>query len=253
MIPEPLAARLASHDPLLGGWTFLREPLAAEAASRAGYDYVCIDGQHGLHDYQTIAAQLAAVVLGGSALPIVRVPWNEPGFIGQVLDAGAMGVIVPMVNTPEQAAAVVRACRYAPVGERSLGPVGAGSRYGATYVASANSSVAVIPMIETQQGLANVEAIAAVEGIDALYVGPSDLSLSMGLAPGVDNDDPRFDEAVRRIAAAATAAGVIPGIHAEPELVAKRKEQGFRMMTIGFDLGPMIRALHSALAVGRSA
>ncbi len=97
-------------------WTFLREPLAAEVASGAGYDYVCIDGQHGLHDYTSISAQLTAIAAGGPALPIVRVPWNEQGFIGQVLDAGAGGVIVPMVNTVEQAEAVVRSCRYAPVG-----------------------------------------------------------------------------------------------------------------------------------------
>ena len=253
MVPASLRSRLDHHDPLLGAWTFLTEPLAAEAASRAGYDYVCIDGQHGLHDYRSISAQLAAVAVGGGAMPIVRVPWNEQGFIGQVLDAGAMGVIVPMVNSPDEAAAVVRACRYAPAGERSFGPVVAASRFGASYVAEANTSIAVIPMIETVVGLENVEAIAAVEGIDALYVGPADLSLSMGLAPGVDNDDPRFDAALRRIAAACTANGVIPGVHAEPGLVAKRREQGFRMMTIGFDLGAMMRAFSVDLATGRNA
>lgn len=250
-LPSPLGAR--SNDLLLGAWTFLREPLLAEVASRAGYDYVCVDGQHGLHDYGSISAQLAAIVLGGSALPLVRVASNEPGVIGQMLDAGAMGIIVPMVNSPEEASAVVRACRYAPAGERSLGPVGAATRYGPTYVGEANGAVAVIPMIETVAALEAVEEIAAVDGVDALYVGPSDLSLSMGLQPGVDNDDPRFDAALRRIAAAATAAGVIPGVHAEAELVATRREQGFRMITIGYDLGPAVRALHAALAAGRTA
>ncbi|MEO5898857.1 MAG: aldolase/citrate lyase family protein, partial [Ilumatobacteraceae bacterium] len=246
-------ARLSTHDPLLGAWTFLREPLAAEVASGAGYDYVCIDGQHGIHDYASIVGQLTSIAAGGMALPIVRVPWNEPGFIGQVLDAGAGGVIVPMVNTVEQAEAVVRACRYAPVGARSLGPIGASTRYGPAYVPAANEFITVIPMIETVEAVGNVEKIAATPGVDALYIGPADLSMTLGLPPAMDQDDARFNDALLRVVAACQAAGIVPGIHSDPALVAKRRDQGFRMITIGYDLQPMIAGLHRALNDGRRA
>jgi 4-hydroxy-2-oxoheptanedioate aldolase len=253
VVPDSLRTRLASSDPLLGAWTFLREPMAAEVASRAGYDYVCIDGQHGLHDYRTIGEQLTAIAVGGSALAIVRVPWNDAGFIGQVLDAGAGGVIVPMVNTPDEAAAVVRACRYAPVGARSFGPIGAGTRYGASYLAGANDAIAVIPMIETVEAVDNVDAIAATPGVDALYVGPADLSLTLGLPPAMDQDDKRFEDALHRVVAACQEAGIVPAIHSDPSLVAKRRSQGFRMITVGYDLQPMVAGLHSALKDARRA
>ena len=253
MLLESLRRRLSTHDPLLGAWTFLREPLAAEVASGAGYDYVCIDGQHGIHDYASIVGQLTAIAAGGTALPIVRVPWNEPGFIGQVLDAGAGGVIVPMVNTVDQAEAVVRACRYAPVGARSLGPIGAGARYGPKYISGANENIAVIPMIETVEAVANVDKIAATPGVDALYIGPADLSMTLGLPPAMDHDDDQFNDALLSVVAACRAAGIVPAIHSDPALVAKRRDQGFRMITIGYDLQPMLAGLHRAISDGRDA
>lgn len=253
VIPESLSARLTTNDPLLGAWTFLREPLAAEVASGAGYDFVCLDGQHGLHDEASIVAQLTAITNGGVALPIVRVPWNEPGFIGRVLDAGALGVIVPMVNTVDQAEAVVRACRYAPLGARSYGPLVASTRYGAEYTARANESIAVIPMIETIEAIGNVEQSASTPGVDALYIGPADLSLTLGLPPAMDQDDARFNDALAKVVSACNDAGIIAGIHSEPSLVAKRRDQGFRFISIGYDLQPMIAGLHQALAQGRNA
>jgi 4-hydroxy-2-oxoheptanedioate aldolase len=250
MLPESLRARAAANDVALGGWLFLREPLAAEVASRAGYDYVCIDAQHGLQSYDTISALLSAAA-GGSSLPVVRVPWNEAGFIGRVLDAGALGIIIPMVNTADEARAAVAACRYPPLGTRSLGPVGAGARYGSDYFAGANAAVSVIPMIETEQAVANVEEIVAVPGVDAVYVGPSDLSVSLGLGPGMDQEDRRFVDALERTVAACERAGVIPGIHANVDLVEKRRGQGFRMITVGFDMHPMIAGLNGAVADAR--
>ena len=249
---DSLGSRLAARDPLLGAWTFLREPLAAEVASGAGYDYVCIDGQHGLHDYRTVGEQLTAIAAGGEALAIVRVPWNDAGYIGQVLDAGAGGVIVPMVNSPDEAAAVVRACRYAPHGARSFGPVGAGTRYGPSYLPAANDAIAVIPMIETVEAVESVEAIAATPGVDALYVGPADLSLTLGLPPAMDQDHDRFEHALHRVVAACQAAGIVPAIHSEPSLVPKRRSQGFRMITVGYDFQPMVAGLHKALKDARS-
>lgn len=250
MIPATLKHRLTNADAVLGAWLFLREPLAAEVSARCGYDYVCIDGQHGLHSYDTITAMLAAGS-AGDAVPIVRVPWNEPGFIGQVLDAGALGVIIPMVNSVPEAEAAVAACRYPPKGTRSLGPVGAGTRFGTDYIARANDSVAVIPMIETVDGVANVDEIAAVPGVDALYVGPADLSLSLGLPPGMDQEDASFDDALTKVVAACERAGIIPGIHTSPELARRRRDQGFRFLTVGYDLNPMVAGIHAALAQTR--
>lgn len=248
-----LRERSAERRPLLGAWTFLREPFAAEVAAQAGYDYVCVDAQHGLHDDASIAAQLTAIRAGGDALPLVRVLANEAGAIGRVLDAGALGVIVPMVNSAADAAAVVAAARYAPVGARSFGPIGAMTRYGADYAGRVDELVAVIPMVETVEAVADVEAIAATPGVDALYVGPSDLALTMGLAPGADQDDAEFDRALAAVVAACRAHDVIPAIHTEPELVAKRVAQGFTMMTIGFDWGSMVAGFRQALASGRAA
>ena len=155
--------------------------ITAETAARQGFDYVCVDTQHGAIDYQAAVGMFQAIELGGGT-PITRVPWNEQGIIGKMLDAGAQGVIVPMVNTREQAEAVVRSCRYAPEGSRSFGPTVAGMRH-ADYVAWAGTAVAVIPMIETTEALGNLDEIMSVPGVDAIYVGPADLSLSLGLKP----------------------------------------------------------------------
>ena len=167
----------------LGAWLSLRDPLLAEVAATSGYDYVCVDMQHGMSDLGHVVAMLHAMARTPT-VPIVRVPWNEQGIIGRVLDAGALGVIIPMVNSVEEAERAVAACRYTPAGTRSFGPLGANVRYGAGYAASANELVACIPMIETRQAVECLDDILSVPGIDAVYVGPADLSLTYGLPPG---------------------------------------------------------------------
>lgn len=251
MRPDDLRTRADANGVALGAWISLREPLAAEVASRAGYDYVCIDMQHGLASYDTTNGMLTAVAAGGTSLPIVRVPWNEPGAISRALDAGALGVIVPMVNDAEQAAAVVAAAKYPPLGARSYGPLVARARFGDDYPARANDLVAVIPMIETAEAVANVEAIASVPGVDGLYIGPSDLSVSLGLQPSGDQTDPQFVAALERTVAACRTAGILPGIHASAELAPKRRAQGFRFVTVGFDFGPMAAGITDALRSAR--
>ena len=245
-IPMSLAARLQDREAVLGAWLFLREPMAAEVASNEGYDYVCIDMQHGLMDLAT-AMEMLTHINTGDALPVVRATSIDPALIGRLIDTGALGVIVPMVNTVEQAITSVRACRYAPDGDRSVGPIGASMRYGGSYFETAQETVTVIPMIETMEALENVEAIAAVDGVGALYVGPSDLSMSMGYPAAADQPTPEFDAALRRVVAACEANGVIPGIHAEPGLVQKRREQGFTMITVGYDYQPMVNGIRADL------
>jgi len=229
-----LRERWRNGDTTLGGWLSTPSVVMAEATARAGFDYVCIDTQHGAIEYSDTVGLIQAVLLGGAS-PIVRVPWNEPGIIGKMLDAGAHGVIVPMVNTVEEAEAVVRACRYAPAGARSYGPSVAGLRAG-DYPAWATDHVAVIPMIETRQAVESIDQILAVTGIDAIYVGPADLSLTLGLPPGNNDDDPAFTDAFTSIIDACARAGVVAGCHANGALAPKRTDAGFRMVTVATDL-----------------
>jgi 4-hydroxy-2-oxoheptanedioate aldolase len=237
----------------IGAWLFLREPLVAEAAALAGYDYVCIDMQHGLQSYEHTVTMLYAMARTETT-PLVRVPWNEPGIIGRVLDAGAGGVIIPMVNTADDARAAVQSCFYGPKGSRSMGPVGVSARAGREgYFASANNSVLCIPMIETKEAVANLDEILAVPGVDAVYIGPADLSITYGLAPMADQTDPEWNAALTKVVERCNAHGVVPGVHADPRLVAKRAAAGFRMITAGFDLGNVMVGIRADLKTSRDA
>lgn len=221
-------------DTAHGCWLSIPSPHVTELAARAGFDYACVDMQHGMADYADAIAMLQVVGLG-AATPLVRVPWNEPGIIGRMLDGGALGIIVPMVNSVAEAEAAAHACRYPPRGGRSHGPIRAALQHGPDYVPTADDRVLCIPMIETMAAVEQLDAILAVPGIDAIYVGPADLSFSMGLPPRNNDDDPRFTETIEHIAATAAAVGVVPGIHANASLAARRRDQGFRMVTVATD------------------
>ncbi len=236
----------------LGAWISLRDPVVAEIAAMSGFDYVCIDMQHGLSDYDVVVAMLQAMARTPT-VPIVRVPWNEQGIIGRVLDAGAMGVIIPMVNSVDEARHAVEACRYAPAGSRSFGPLVATTRFGPEYLARPNDLVACIPMIETKQAVESVDDILAVPGIDAVYVGPADLSITYGLPPGVDNPDDVFVSALETVVASCRRRGVVPGIHSSAALAAKRHGGGFRMITVGSDAGAAMQGLRADAKSARAA
>jgi 4-hydroxy-2-oxoheptanedioate aldolase len=227
----------------LGLWLSVPNDIFAEIAARQPVDYVCVDTQHGVIDYLAATSMIQAIELAGGT-PIVRVPWNEPGIVGKSLDAGAHGVIVPMVNTRAEAEAVVRAARYAPDGARSWGPVVAGMRH-ADHRAWAAETVAVIPMIETAQAIANLDDILSVPGVDAVYVGPSDLGVSLGLEPQGNEGIDVFDDALAAVVAACQRHGVVPGIHSTGALAPLRREQGFRMITVTSD------ALATRIGYGR--
>ena len=246
-----LRTEWANGASTMGAWLSIPSTLSAEIAARAGFDYVCLDNQHGALDYHISVGMVQAVLLGGSR-PIVRAPWNEPGIIAKLLDAGAEAVIVPMVNTPDEASAVVRACRYPPHGTRSYGPTIVGIRR-PDYHSWSHANIAVIPMIETAEAISNVDAILAVAGIDAVYVGPADLSVSLGLPPRNNDGDAAFDDALATIVAACRKAGVVPGIHTTAALVERRLEQGFRMLTVSTDVVAMRSALTDDLAMARGA
>jgi 4-hydroxy-2-oxoheptanedioate aldolase len=244
-----LREKWAAGDETLGLWLSLPNFVSAEIAGRQPVDYVCVDTQHGVIDYQQSAQMIQAIELVGGN-PIVRVPWNEPGIIGKSLDAGAHGVVVPMVNTREQAEAVVHSVRYAPIGSRSWGPIMASMRHSDNR-AWAEEQIAVIPMIETGEAISNLDDILSVPGIDAIYVGPADLSLSLGSSPFYSEDDPVFTEALETIVAACRRHGVVAGIHATGVLTPRRREQGFTMITVTSDALAMRGGFASELAAAR--
>jgi 4-hydroxy-2-oxoheptanedioate aldolase len=157
--------------------------------ARQGFDALCVDMQHGLSDFSDVWPMLQAISQTDT-VPVVRVPWNDPPIIMRALDAGAYGIIVPLINTAADAAKAVAACRYPPVGMRSSGPLRAALYGGTNYQAEANDHIVVMAMIETKEGLANLDAICATPGLDAVYIGPADLSYALGLAPRGDNPDP---------------------------------------------------------------
>lgn len=248
MRSNPLREAILHDDRAIGVWLSTPSSVAAEVVGRVGYDYACIDMQHGLIGYSDVVPMLQALTLGETT-PTVRVPWNEPGIIGKVLDAGAMAVIVPMVNTAEQADQAVRRSMYHPRGDRSSGPIRVAPVEGPEYAEVANEHVQVIPMVETTEALDNIDDILSVDGVNAIYVGPMDLGVSMGLGRGTT--DPSFHDALDLIVERCVAHGVVPGIHANPTTIGDRLARGFRMVTVQSDLTAMRLGLVEALAVGR--
>jgi len=247
-----LKARWKAGETTLGAWCMIPGALTAEALSGAGFDWVLIDMQHGCMDYDMALSMIRAVDLG-AAEPIVRVPWNDPGIIGRALDAGALGVVIPMIQSAADARRAVDACLYPPAGSRSFGPVRVSLRDGPGYFAKANDRVAVIPMIETAQALAEVEEIAATPGVDALFVGPFDLSIALGLPPGDNDGNPVFDAAIARIAAAAKTAGVATAVLSNSRVAPLRIQQGFQMVCVMTDINLLGAAARAELDIVRRA
>jgi 4-hydroxy-2-oxoheptanedioate aldolase len=235
MRPNRLRQLWAEDKPAINGWLAVPSSFSAEVMAHAGWDSLTIDLQHGVIDYTSLVPMLQAISTTAT-VPIVRVPWLEPGILMKTLDAGAYGVICPMINTRDEAAKLVACTRYAPMGTRSFGPVRASIYGGADYPQHANSTVVVFAMIETAQALDNLDAILSVEGLDAIYVGPSDLSLSLGCKPVFDDLDPKAQQAVEHIAARAKAHGVKAGIHnGRPDVARARVALGYRFVTLGSD------------------
>ena len=202
----------ARGEAVVNGWLSIPSAFSAEVMAHQGFDSLTVDMQHGVIDYQDAVTMLQAIATT-PVMPLARVPWNDPARLMKILDAGAYGVICPMINTREEAEALVAACKYPPRGYRSWGPVRASLYAGADYGDHANEDLIVMPMIETAEALKNLEAILTVPGVDAVYVGPSDLSLALGCKPRLDQTDPPVVEAQQRIVEACKRHGVVAGIH----------------------------------------
>ncbi|GIH24346.1 aldolase [Acrocarpospora phusangensis] len=250
MSDNPLIRRWRAGEVTYGVWCTVPGSVSAELIARQGPDYCCLDFQHGLIDLAAGVTMMQAVEAGGS-IPVARVNWNEPNRIMQVLDAGARGVVVPMVGNAEEAARAARAFRFPPHGDRSWGPVRTGGVLGGTDPETLADQACIL-MIETADGIGNVREIAAVPGVDALYIGPSDLSLSLGLRPGHTPPDPRFTEVVDGIRTVCLENGIAAGIHCgSGEEAARYAEQGFTMITVGTDSSLLSGAVRGNLDAAR--
>ena len=226
--------------PAVGGWLSIPGCFPAECMAQTGLDWLCIDMQHGCIDYSDVVPMLTALSTS-SVVPIVRVPWNEPSMIMKVLDAGAYGVIVPMVSNRADAERAVAACRYPPAGIRSNGPNRVMFYAGADYQKHANNEIICAVMVETAEGIEKLEEILSTPGIDAVYIGPTDLALALGLPPVMDNDDPKHIATVNCILAACKQHKVIAGIHTTSSKFTQRYlDQGFQMVMLVTDRSAMM-------------
>lgn len=234
----------------IGVWLNQADLHHAETLAHLGFDWMCIDLQHGLIDFAHLV-QLMPAIAHAPATPLVRVAANQPDQIGKALDAGAHGVIVPMVNTVDDAQRAAAACRYPPHGLRSCGPIRAAMHEGFGYLQTANDQVACVVMIETQEGLDNVDAIAAVAGIDALFVGPMDLCYGLGVTPG-NFADPRFQQALEAVLAACAKHKRAPGMFGyNAKMAAQSLEAGFDFVSAGTDGNFLRSGANQALSLVR--
>ena len=236
-----LARRLRAGETVYCGWCALGSPIVAETIAREGFAAVTLDAQHGLWDTASILGGIGALNHAGAA-PIVRIPLADFGFVSRALDFGAEAIIAPMINNAADARQFASVAKYPPLGERSWGPQRAMSlqrqSVAADYLRDANTGTLTLAMIETPQALENVDAIAATPGIDALFIGPYDLSTSLSAGKAQNIDAPEVGAAIDRICAAAVKAGKIPGIYCrDAQRALAMSKRGFKFITVGSDQG----------------
>lgn len=255
MIPNRVKTLWDEGKPVLNGWLSIANSFSAEIMAEAGYDSVTSDIQHGIVDYQSTIGLYQAMRASG-VTPMARVPWLDPGAIMKVLDGGAYGVICPMINTAEEAARLVSYVRYPPLGTRSFGPSRANISAGANYASEANDQIICFAMIETAEGVANLEQIVSTPGLDGVYIGPADLTLGVTdgrLPPGFDRQEPEMIEVIQKILATAHGAGIKAALHCgSPGYAAKAIGWGFDLVTVLNDARLLAMASKSAVDETRS-
>jgi 4-hydroxy-2-oxoheptanedioate aldolase len=249
-LDRSLRARWKAGEVTLGAWCMMPGALGVEIIAGQGFDWVAIDMQHGCMGYEGALEMIRAADVAGTC-PVVRVTVNEPGCIGRALDSGALGIIIPMVNCAADARRAVDACLYPPLGLRSLGPVRVALRDGPEYSRAANGRIAVIPMIETTDALDNVDEIAATPGVSALFVGPFDLSISLGLPAGDNDGTHEFDDALRRVLSACARFGLAAAVLSNPRVAVLRIEQGFQMISVTMDTVTLASATRAGLTAAK--
>lgn len=235
MRPNRLRALHRAGTPIVNAWLSISSAYVAELVAHQGFDAATVDLQHGMAGFEGAVAMFQAIATTG-AIPLARPSENHPPEVMRLLDAGAYGIIAPMVSTRADAERLVSACRYPPVGKRSFGP-GRGLLYGgADYFQNADAEIMALAMIETREGLANLDAILDTPGLDGIYVGPNDLAIELGHAPRAEHDHPDVVAAVARIREAVSVRGLVAGIFcSDGAAAARRVEEGFHLVTPGND------------------
>jgi 4-hydroxy-2-oxoheptanedioate aldolase len=255
---QRLRAKWEAGEPAFGLWAGIPTSITAELAAAAGYDYVCVDLQHGMSDEATMIPMFQATQARG-AVPMARLAWNEPWLIMRALDLGAVGVILPLIDNAAEARRAVEACRFPPLGKRSYGPVRAEMVAGTASPDELGGGVLCLAMIETREGLENLQEIAATPGLDGLYIGPSDLALALGLSPGavtgeLGPDRRALADAIERVRAVCEANGLIAGMHCGSGVAAQHyASSGFRLITVAVDTNLYKATIRHELGVARGA
>jgi 4-hydroxy-2-oxoheptanedioate aldolase len=242
----------SAGKPIVNAWLSSASAYAAEVVAFQDFDAVTVDCQHGMIGFEGAVGMLQAIS-ASRAIPFVRPSGNDAAEIMRFLDAGAYGIICPMISTAQQAADLVAACRYPPQGARSYGPARGLIYGGMDYLAQANAEIVVLAMIETLEGLDNLDAILATDGLDGIYVGPNDLALALGRAPAAESQDAVVVDAVERIRAATVERGQIAGIFcSDGAAAARRLAQGFDLVTPGNDMMLLRKVLSAEISLARS-
>jgi 4-hydroxy-2-oxoheptanedioate aldolase len=244
--------RLAAGEPSIGTWLALPSPEAAEYVAGLGFDWLVIDSEHNAIDIRTLSQMFGAIAPAGVA-PMVRIPWNLPENFKRVLDAGAWGIVVPMVNSREEAERAAEATFYPPMGARSVGGGMPALRFGTTggeYLKRANDEICLVLQIEHIDAVEHCDEILSVPGVAACFIGPNDLAASMGVGLGVplECDDPRLMEAIAHVQKTAKACGVAPGIHCSGSAgVNQRISEGFQFLALASELSYLMSGLNRAI------
>jgi len=250
-------AKLKRGEPSVGTWLTLPDPTAALLMSRVGFDWLTVELEHTPVTFET-AAQSFAIIAASGTVPLARVPWNNGENIKRVLDTGAFGIVVPMVNSREEAEAAVAAARYAPLGARTIGGQLHAANFqtdSATYYARANEEILVVLMAEHIKAIEAADEILSVPGIDVVFIGPNDLHNSMGKPPAFDSEHKEYVDALKHILKTAKKYGVAPGIHVVDAAAAKRRiDEGFQFIAVASEAGLMLsKAQEVARVLGLSA
>jgi 4-hydroxy-2-oxoheptanedioate aldolase len=244
--------RLAAGEPSVGTWLALPSPEAAEYVSTLGFDWLVVDTEHNAVDIRTLS-QMFGVIAPSGVAPMVRIPWNQPENFKRVLDAGAWGIVVPMVNSKEEAERAVEATRFPPKGKRSVGGSIPAVRFGTNggdYLKHADEEILLVLQIEHIDAVEHCDEILGVPGVDACFIGPNDLAASMGIGLGVplEGTDPRMIEAIAHVEKTAKAVGVAPGIHCSGSAgVNQRIAEGFQFLALASELRYLLSGLNDAL------
>jgi len=250
-------AKLKHGDPSIGTWLTLPDPIAARMMTRVGFDWLTVELEHAPTSFENAACSFAIISASG-VVPLARVPWNTGENIKRVLDTGAWGIVVPMVNSRAEAEAAVWAARYAPQGGRTIGGQLHAINFEcdpATYYARANDEILVVLMAEHVKSIEHADEIFSVPGIDVVFIGPNDLHNSMGRPPAFESDHREFNDALAHILKIARKYGIAPGIHVADAAAAQRRvAEGFQFVAITSEAGMMLsKAQEIAQTLGLAA